>query len=478
MDFLVKQQLPQHQQQQAQLLLQVVPQQLNQPQLQVLRQLQQQSLLQQVVQQHLQAQPEVLPQAQPQPALQPALLNQLQRLDQRVPQQHKAHLHQVLRPVQAQLDQLLLHLQPVQLRPVQAHLQLDQRVPHLQPAVLQLLVVHLQPEVLLRVLQRQRLQQQLVAQRVQQNQQVQVQQSVHQLRQRLDKNMNDFRRFIEFTKKDEDQRIVGGYASSEALDSQGEIVEKDAIARALPGYLGEMDQITGKFRYGNLREMHQLSAVGKTMKARIDDKGLYIEGKVVDKEAWEKVKEGVYAGFSIGGKIVKQVGNRIKDLKLSEISLVDRPANPDAVFAMVKIDDKGKVIDKQESSLTRQGVDMAMPNVSSKPQDYSLMDASHLLDLARDIRMLLNLFQQEGRSTVELATALTALKKLAVKLLTGEDKKKFNKILYGIDFEELNKLTTPQGSAKQNEIQKKDIELYVNTNWTQGYFQDLKKVLG
>jgi len=41
----------------------------------------------------------------------------------------------------------------------------------------------------------------------------------------------------------------------------------------------------------------------------------------------------------------KQTFNRIKDLKLSEISLVDRPANPDAVFAMVKIDDKGKVID-------------------------------------------------------------------------------------------------------------------------------------
>ncbi len=281
---------------------------------------------------------------------------------------------------------------------------------------------------------------------------------------------DDIKLFIGFTKKDEDQKIVTGYASSEALDSQGEIVEKDAIARALPGYLGEVDQTTGKFRYGNLREMHQMSAVGKTMKAKVDDKGLWIEGKVVDKDAWEKVKEGVYAGFSIGGKIIKQVGNRIKDLKLSEISLVDRPANPDAVFAMVKIDDKGKVTDKQ-------GVDMETPFAPPKPQDYSLMDASHLLDLARDIRMMLNIFQSEGRSTVELATALTALKKLAVKLLTGEDKKKFNKILYGIDFEEIDKLTTTKG-LKDNSSKKKDIELYVNTTWTPGYFEDLKKVLG
>ncbi len=274
--------------------------------------------------------------------------------------------------------------------------------------------------------------------------------------------------FVEFVKKDEDQRIVTGYASTPALDSQGEIVEKEAITKALDGYLGMWDEEKKRWTYGGIREMHQLSAVGKTMKAKVDEKGLYIEGKVVDKDAWEKVKEGVYAGFSIGGKITKQVGNRIKDLKLSEISLVDRPANPEAVFAMVKIDERGKVMDKQE--VTNQ----LMP---PKPQDYSLMDASHLLDLARDSRMLLNIFQKEGRSTIELATALTALKKLAVKLLTGEDKKKFNKILYGIDFEELNELTEKPSFAKAT-AGKKDIQLYVNTNWTEGYFEDLKKVLG
>src|SRR3990167_7791179 len=189
--------------------------------------------------------------------------------------------------------------------------------------------------------------------------------------------MNDFRRFIEFTKKDEEKKTVSGYASSEALDSQGEIVEKDAIARALPGYLGELDQTTGKFRYANLREMHQLSAVGKTMKARVDEKGLYIEGKVVDKDAWEKVKEGVYAGFSIGGKIVKQVGNRIKDLKLSEISLVDRPPNPEAVFLMVKVDKTGKMQDIQKEEMIEQPRPM-------KPDPHKAIgEAGHILELAQ-----------------------------------------------------------------------------------------------
>ena len=43
--------------------------------------------------------------------------------------------------------------------------------------------------------------------------------------------------FIPFTKADEEQRMVWGYASTEALDSQGEKVSKAAIEAALPDYM-------------------------------------------------------------------------------------------------------------------------------------------------------------------------------------------------------------------------------------------------
>src|SRR6476646_8200645 len=33
------------------------------------------------------------------------------------------------------------------------------------------------------------------------------------------------------------------------------------------------------------------------------DKGLYLAAKIVDDEAWEKVVQGVYKGFSIGGRV-------------------------------------------------------------------------------------------------------------------------------------------------------------------------------
>jgi hypothetical protein len=61
----------------------------------------------------------------------------------------------------------------------------------------------------------------------------------------------------------------------------------------------------------------------------------------VDAEAWEKVTEGVYKGFSIGGRATKRDDlnkSIITGLKLTEISLVDRPANPEATFDVFKAD--------------------------------------------------------------------------------------------------------------------------------------------
>lgn len=132
--------------------------------------------------------------------------------------------------------------------------------------------------------------------------------------------------YADITKMDEEKRLVYGYASTETLDAQGERVSKAAIEGALDEYM----------RFANIREMHQLSAVGVAQEATLDDKGLYVIGKVVDDAAWRKVKEGVYKGFSIGGKKLAKVDDTVTQLKLTEISLVDRPANPETVFTMYK----------------------------------------------------------------------------------------------------------------------------------------------
>jgi HK97 family phage prohead protease len=126
-------------------------------------------------------------------------------------------------------------------------------------------------------------------------------------------------------KVDAEQRMVWGYASTEALDEQGEIVKREALEAALVDYM----------RFANIREMHRPSAVGVAREATIDDRGLYLAAKIVDDEAWEKVVQGVYKGFSIGGRVIaRDPADRsvITGLALTEISVVDRPANPEAVF--------------------------------------------------------------------------------------------------------------------------------------------------
>jgi HK97 family phage prohead protease len=135
--------------------------------------------------------------------------------------------------------------------------------------------------------------------------------------------------FLPLEKFDSGQRLVYGYASTEARDSQGEIVTRAAIEAALPAYM----------EFANIREMHQLSAVGIVKSADLDDKGLRLEAKVVDDAAWEKVKEGVYKGLSIGGRVTKRDAlnkSIITGVELNEISLVDRPANPEALIAAYK----------------------------------------------------------------------------------------------------------------------------------------------
>src|SRR5215471_777350 len=131
--------------------------------------------------------------------------------------------------------------------------------------------------------------------------------------------------YLPIAKVDAAQRLVAGYASTEARDDQGEVVKREALDQALGDYM----------KFANIREMHQLSAVGKAQEAAVDDKGLYIAAKVVDDAAWNKVIERVYQGFSIGGKVTARAPadyKTITGLRLDEISLVDRPANPEAVF--------------------------------------------------------------------------------------------------------------------------------------------------
>jgi HK97 family phage prohead protease len=125
---------------------------------------------------------------------------------------------------------------------------------------------------------------------------------------------------------------VYGVASTGARDDAGEIVLPAAMKAALPDYA----------RYPALREMHQPTAAGRTLEATVDEDGVTrIVAHVVDPVAIAKVKSRTYSGFSIGGKVLARDAadaTVITKIRLSEISLVDRPANPEAVIDLWKAD--------------------------------------------------------------------------------------------------------------------------------------------
>ena len=125
---------------------------------------------------------------------------------------------------------------------------------------------------------------------------------------------------------------VWGYASSEAVDSDGEIIAAEAMKAAIPDYM----------KFGAVREMHGSNAAGTAIEINVEDDGrTFFGAHIVDPVAVTKVKTGVYKGFSIGGSVTARDElnkSQITGLKLTEISLVDRPANPDAVFTCYKAD--------------------------------------------------------------------------------------------------------------------------------------------
>lgn len=166
--------------------------------------------------------------------------------------------------------------------------------------------------------------------------------------------------FVPFSKRDDTRRVVCGIATSSALDAHGQRITTEAIKGAIAKYM----------EFGNIREMHQPSAIGKVQKHEFDPEDrLYIEAKIVDPLAWEKVEKGIYTGFSVGGwRTDESKGDVIKSMVLDEISLVDRPANPEAYFQIMKAFALGRdsLSDSEMAISILQGVECLYARESSE----------------------------------------------------------------------------------------------------------------
>jgi tetrahydromethanopterin S-methyltransferase subunit B len=236
-------------------------------------------------------------------------------------------------------------------------------------------------------------------------------------------------------KVDQERRIVSGFATLDNVDKQNDIVTTEASIDAFK-----------KFR-GNLREMHQPSAVGKVVSFKEDRyfdpqvkkfySGVYVSAYVSKgaQDTWEKVLDGTLTGFSIGGNITKSDDmydekidksvRIIKEYELFELSLVDNPANQ---FANVISIEKGQlggylskaVIDtvywcktddivrlSKESDESCPSCNGSMKNIGFVEDQEDITTVKFLVDSAKGIRTI-KITKEENPMTEETMEVVDA----------------------------------------------------------------------
>lgn len=150
-------------------------------------------------------------------------------------------------------------------------------------------------------------------------------------------------------KEDHDDGTVTVYGrpTTGRLDFDRQIVDPAFMRRALPEWFHQ---------WGNIREMHAPRAVGRAKSLDFDDADQpWLAAHVVDREAVQKVRAGVLQAFSVGihhprlQHDPQAPGGRIVDGEVLEVSLVDRPSDPDCRYMVVKSAKHGETWDETRS---------------------------------------------------------------------------------------------------------------------------------
>lgn len=154
--------------------------------------------------------------------------------------------------------------------------------------------------------------------------------------------------FVPLYKVDEEQRLVYGRITQEMLDKSGEVMDYATSKPYFEKWSNDIHEASGGLSKGNVRVMHGLNACGKLTELDFndDDQAIDVCAKIVDDQEWTKVQEGVYTGFSVGGKYAKKWtavndnGDKVKKFTAdpNEVSIVDNPCVPNACFSMFKAD--------------------------------------------------------------------------------------------------------------------------------------------
>jgi hypothetical protein len=137
--------------------------------------------------------------------------------------------------------------------------------------------------------------------------------------------------YVPILRVNEEKREVEAYAFvNEKVQGEGGIrLKRTSMEAATADYM----------KWANVREMHRGdSAVAVAQQVKWDATGAHMTLRVSDDAAWQKVKDGVYKGLSVG--VIPEVmrGKDVEKCTWMETSLVDRPADPDARITVFRAD--------------------------------------------------------------------------------------------------------------------------------------------
>lgn len=164
---------------------------------------------------------------------------------------------------------------------------------------------------------------------------------------------------LPLSKVNEEKREVSGFATLDNIDTQNDVVTPEASMKAFKRTRARIREqhnplkpvgIIKEFREGEFFDPDANNGLGEMYR------GVYVTAYVSKgaQDTWEKVLDGTLSGFSIGGEIVDssseiaKSGKKVRiinDYELTELSLVDNPANQLAnIFSIQKAADGTDVI--------------------------------------------------------------------------------------------------------------------------------------
>ena len=154
--------------------------------------------------------------------------------------------------------------------------------------------------------------------------------------------MDNFNFFVEMLDIDlvksekNDEMIIRGYASTPDADRQGENLVQSGL------------DISEFLKHGYFNFDHDNTHIlgYPTKNTRIDSKGFYVEGKLlkgvaIAERLWnvaialQKSDAPRRLGFSVEGKVLERVGNRITKAKIYNVAITPNPVNTHATWEAV-----------------------------------------------------------------------------------------------------------------------------------------------